>query len=480
MKPKKKSFLFHSAVYWAGKMCARSISIVLLPIYTAYIAPAEYGILSILGMVLNVFTLVFSLQLPSAIYRFWANARNLEEKSLIISSSFVVTVCFSLIFLLPFYLWTGFFASLLDVKNINLVRLVLFEVQIGLVYGIFMADLRIHDESRLFASIEIFENFSIGALSIFFVVIQGWGITGMIIAQVIVFLVVTVCCAPRFFKRITFRVDIQIIKQMLGFALPLIPAAAAMAAIHTSDRIFIQQMMGNDAVGIYSIGYKFGMLVSFLITGPFLLIWEPKSFEIAQEKSNAEKYGEIFTFLVIAASFVAVLLTGMSREIIYFMVDDAYSTASQLIPWIAWSYVFFAMAMVVRVGLLVVNKTILSTWIVVLVFLINVAGNLLLIPIYGAKGAAISTLLSFVIYFWVNLICSHRYIPIKFEVKKISILCILVLVSTIIMTQVIVENIILSVCLKSLVAFCLCSSFLFFGFFEKLKLPNRLKNIFCR
>lgn len=480
MKSLPKSFLFHSLVYWAGKMFARSISIILLPIITIHIGPSEYGVLSILGIMMDVFMLVLCLQLPSAIYRFWANAKTNEEKSIIMSSSLVVTVCFPLVCLLPFYLWAEPFAYLIDIKHVNLFRLVLFEVQVGLILAIFLTDMRIHDESRLYASIEIFQNLAIGAFTIFFVVYMGWGITGMIIAQTLVFSLITICCAPRFFRRVTTRVDVELMKQMIGFAIPLIPAAVAMAAVHTSDRIFIQQIIDNAAAGIYAIGYKFGMLVSFLITGPFLLIWEPKSFEIAQEEGSAEKYGEIFTLLVVGVSFVAVLLTGMSQEIIFFMVDEEYNAAYKVIPWIAWSYVFFAMAMVVRVGLLVGKKTLLSAWIVFFVFLVNVVGNLVMIPINGVVGAAMSTLLAFVVYFVVNLICSHRYIPIKFELKKILILCVLVFGATLIMGQITVESIMFSTCCKSVVALCLLCSFFLFGFFEKFKLQAKARAIFLR
>ena len=96
MKSPPRSLLFHGLVYWGGKMLSRSISIILLPIFTAYIVPSEYGVLSVLGMVMDILMLVLCLQLPSAIYRFSAKAKTNEEKTSIMGTSFVATVCFLL------------------------------------------------------------------------------------------------------------------------------------------------------------------------------------------------------------------------------------------------------------------------------------------------------------------------------------------------------------------------------------------------
>lgn len=478
---KKKSFLYHSAVYWAGKMLGRSISIVLLPIYTAYIAPAEYGVLSIFGIIINVLTLILSIQLPTAIFRYWSRTENIKEKESIVSSSLIMTIVFPAVVLLPLYVWARPFSGLLGVPDhVELLRLVFFEIQLALVLAVFLADIRIRDESSLYALIEIFQNFSIGAVSIFFIVYFGWGIAGMIRAQVFVFLVITIYCAPRFFKRVKIRFDPILLKKMIKFSFPLIPAAAAMAAVHTSDRIFIQKMLGSTETGVYAVGYKFGMLVSTLVTGPFLLIWQPKSFEIAHDKKAAEKYGEIFTYIVVAASFVAISLSTLSYEIVTAMVDEKYMQAYTVIPWVAWAYVFFGMAMVARVGLLVEKKTVLSAWLVGLVFLLNMIGNFVLIPTIGMNGAAVSTLFSFIVYYAVNAIFSHQFIPIKYEVKKLFILSSIMLCASFIMTLIPVDHIVLSLVSKTLLLLLILVFLFLMGFFAKLELSARLRSYFLK
>jgi len=476
-KPEKRSFLYHSAVYWTGKMLARSISIILLPIYTAYLVPAEYGILSIFGIIIDVFMLVFSLQLPTAIYRYWAKAESEKERQLIIGTSFLVTIFVAFFLMLPIYFWAAPIACFLDIEPYtNLLRLVLFEIQIALILSIFYVDMRIRDESKLYSALEIIASLAIGVLSVFFVVYMSWGVAGMISAQVLIFLFIAVCCAPRFFRRLTLRIDLSLIRKMIGFALPLIPAAVAMAAVHTSDRLFIQKMLGAADTGIYAIGYKFGMLVSILVVGPFLLIWEPKSFEIAREENAVERYAEVFTYLTVTVSFVAVALTGLSREIVMIMVDEKYWNAYRVIPWVAWSYVFFAMSMVARVGLLVEKKTMVSAWIVLLIFFINITGNFLLISRLGILGAAISTLFSFVMYFIVNLLYSYEYIPIKFELKKLVYLFVIIIFFSIIMNSIHIDNAYLSISLKLLVLSFMPGILFFLGFFTQLELGQRIRS----
>lgn len=264
---------------------------------------------------------------------------------------------------------------------------------------------------------------------------------------------------------------------MLRFALPLVPSAVAMSAVHSADRFFVQHFAGLEATGLYAIGYKFGTLVSILVTGPFFLIWEPKRFAIAKEEDAAEQYGRIFTYLLVLTSFVALALSGMSREIVQLLTAREYWSAYSLVPIVAWSYVFFGLSSVVSVGLFVHNKTMTQAWLVFFCFSANMLGNWWLIPLYGTHGAALATLFSFVLLFGLNIFFSHNFISISFEWKKIVILSFLITLTYGIMILFFFESIYISIVVKSVIMMIFLLILFFIGFFKELNLIEKFNLI---
>lgn len=248
-----------------------------------------------------------------------------------------------------------------------------------------------------------------------------------------------------------------------------------MSALHTSDRFFIQHLSGMEATGIYAIGYKFGLLVNILVTGPFLLIWEPRRFIIAQSEDAPELLGQVFTYLAVAVVAVAVTLSIASKEIVQLLTDRAYWDAAEIIPFVAWGYVFFTLTSVVNIGLFARKKTALFSGITLFSFVVNMLVNYILIPEIGIYGAAISTLISFVIFFACNWYFSSSYVKVKIEWKKLSLLAVVALLSYIFAYFISIDHLLISLCLKlSIIGgmFCLTVPL---GFYPKFRIREQLK-----
>lgn len=472
----KKSFFHHALIYWLGRMAARSLSIILLPIYTVYLSPADYGELSILGIIMDVAALVLSFQLPVAIYRFWAREETEQGRHRVLGSVMLVTLIAPTLFLLPIYIRADYFASLAGIQsNANLLRLVLVEGQLGMILAVVMAEMRVRDQSQRFSLWEISQVVGMGLASVVLVAWCGWGVWGMFIGQGVIFLIMAIYLFPQFLQRVGLCFDLDLVKKMFHFALPLVPSAVAMSAVHSADRFFVQHLVGLEATGLYAIAYKFGTLVSILVTGPFFLIWEPKRFAIAKEEKADEKYGQIFTYLLVLTSFVALVLTGLSKELVQLLTAKEYWSAYSLVPLVAWSYVFFGLSSVVSVGLYVHKKTMTQAWLVLLTFIVNMLGNVLLIPQYGSHGAALSTLFSFILLFILNLFFSQRFIAIAFEWRKIFLLIMLVLLAWGGMTLFITESFYLGIVVKGGILIFFLTALLWFGFFAEFRFPERIR-----
>ncbi|MBU1640692.1 MAG: oligosaccharide flippase family protein [Proteobacteria bacterium] len=471
---REKSFFHHAMIYWLGRMAARSLQILLLPIYTVYLAPADYGKLSIFAIIMDVAVLIMGLQLPVTVYKFWASEKNKVSERLVLSSAMLLTLVVPSVLFLPLYLQASFFTGLLDMHgDANLLRLVLAEGQLSLIVTIVMTEMRVRDQSRRFALWEVCQRLGVGLLSILLVAGLGWGIWGMFVAQTSIFFVITLFLLPPFVKRIGLSVDWGLIKKMLAYSLPLVPAAVTMVALHSADRFFLQHMVGLEETGLYAIGYKFGMLVSILVSGPFMLIWEPKRFVIAKQENAAQRYGQMFTFLLVAASSVALAIGGMAKEIVHILTAREYWSAYSLVALVAWGYVLFALCSVVNVGLFVHHKTGIFSVLVGLTFLCNVWGNIMLIPAYGAHGAAVSTLISFGLFFLLNVVVARRSIAIAFEWRRILQLMVVGGAAATIMFFLDTGYLISDVAGKVLVMVCFLGVLTALGFFPQFRLAQR-------
>ncbi len=419
---KTARFIKDSFIYWLGRMGARAVSFLLLPIYTAYIVPTEWGILNLLMISGDLAVLLVLCQIPAAMYRFWVSAQNEDDKERLSGLGLVFPTLFSCLIFAPLYVFADSCASFMGIDGYgDYIRILLFTEQLAILLGVMQAEMRLRNEATLFAMLEIGQNFGSAALNIFFVVVFGWGIWGILLGQMLTFAVIVALLLPRFLRRARLNLDFRLLRSLLLFSSPLVPSALAMAAVHNIDRYFLQFMLGPETVGLYSIGYKFGTLVNMLILGPFLLIWEPKSYEIAQEQNASAKLGKVFTYLYALLLFMAVGLAGTAREMVTIMTAEKYHAAWPIVSLVAFSYVCFGMDSIVRVGLLLHKKTRVILLVVLAACAINIAGNRILIPVMGMRGAAWSTLGTFGFLVVMDALLACRYLPVSFEWKKITL-----------------------------------------------------------
>jgi O-antigen/teichoic acid export membrane protein len=412
-------------------MGSRAVSFILIPVYTAYILPSEWGSLSLLMISGDLFVLFSGCQLSSALYKFWDDSKGEQSRKRLTGAVFIVSILFPLLTSIPVFYYANYLASLAGIEgHADYVRILLLTELLAIILSVIQAEMRLRNEAKRYAFYDIFYNFITATINIFLVVALGWSIWGILVGQLIGFLLVVLLVAPRFFRRIIFSYDIDIFKKLYKFSIPLIPAAVAMASVHNIDRYFVQFFQGSSEVGIYAIGYKFGTIVSILVTGPFLLIWEPKSYEIANSPDGANKVGRIFLWYFAISAFVVSGLLCFSKEIITIMAADEYFDAWKVIPLVAISYLFFGMDSIVRIGLLVKSKTNVILNVVIVAFLLNLTFNYYFVPVFGMVGAAMSTIASFALLFILDLYFSSKIFKINWpfsDILKIIIALITVL-----------------------------------------------------
>jgi O-antigen/teichoic acid export membrane protein len=249
---------------------------------------------------------------------------------------------------------------------------------------------------------------------------MGWGLWGVLISPAITFVVLAIFLLKRTFSEVGFSFSLGITKQILKFTIPLIPASLGMFVLHFSNRYFVKHFCSLSDVGIYSLGFKFGFILSVMVIHPFNLIWQTYMYEIAKKPNAGEIYGRVLTYFTFALILSGIIVSVPIQEVIRIIAAPPFYGAFTVVPLIASAYILSGINLIFQTGLFISGKT---HWIGLITFscaVVNLIGNFFLISSLGIMGAALSTFVSFLFMAGGTFYISYRAYPIEIEYLRIS------------------------------------------------------------
>lgn len=417
MSSQVKSIFKHSSVYSLGNILGKVVSFIMLPIYTHYLTPSDYGVIELLTLSVSLITMLISLRLTSALPRFYYGMEEGKRKTLV-STMLICSLALSALF--AFVLFQGrFLISEIVFKTPDkgaYFGLVFVSMVFEIASQIAFTYLRVLERSGLFVLLSILQLFLGLSFNILFVVWFKYEIFGvlysMVLSNGLIFLVLQAFA----FSRVGFRIDRGMLRQILSYSLPLLPASAAVFVLNMGDRFLLSRFVDTAEIGVYSLGYKFGVLLGVFVGGPFLQAWEPKRVQLYEHDPDAKKifstmFVYVFTLLVFGALGISVFI----REIVAVMAAPSYFRAGAITPFVVFGYVFYTIFYVLDVGIMVSKTTYWYSVCNLSAAAVNVGLNLILIPRYGIQGAAIATAASFMVLPVMGYFISQRYYPMRYE-----------------------------------------------------------------
>lgn len=403
----------NTAIIFIGKFCTQFISFLLVPIYTNFLNPNDYGYIDLLQTYISLIVPILILRFDSAIFRFLIDVRNdSKEIKRIISNTTILLliqiVIFSIIFLICIKFLNIKYASAIF---INVIFMAMSSFLLQAVRG--MGDNLGYSISSIMAgSITIL-------LNILFIVVLKLDGSSILIASAIsnalcsIFLIFR----KKIYKFINLRqVDKNKMKEMLTYSLPMIPDGLSWWVVNVSDRTIISFMINSAANGIYAVSSKFSNILSSLFQ-IFNMSWQ----ESASLHINDEDREKFFTSILnrvyrIFFSICIIILAGIPF-LFDFVIGKKFSLAYLYIPPLLLGNLYNAIANVIG-GIYIAKKqtnTVART--TVLAASINILINLIMIKKWGVFAAAISTLISYIILTIYRYIDIRKYIKIKLEYK---------------------------------------------------------------
>jgi O-antigen/teichoic acid export membrane protein len=389
----------HTLVYAAGILLSKAIAFVMLPIYTRYLTPSDYGVMELIEMTLDVIAILAGARIAVGIFRYYHKAANEAEREAVISTALMVLAgsyaCIGLI--------TFFAANLLSqlvfqtAEHAPLIRLAAGSLACSSLTIAPLTYIRVRERSTLFVLAQLAQVCLQLGLNLLLLVHYGLGIRAVFISGLVTKLVIGSLLAGYLLSQVGLRFSRASTRDLLRYGIPLIGTEIATFVATFGDRYFLQAAADTATVGLYALAYQFGFLVAAIGYLPFEMIWEPVRFSVAKRPDRHALYARAFVYLNLMLVTVALAITLFVDDLLRVMTTPAFYPAASYVPVIVIAYVLQGWVGLQDVGIHIRERTefiTLANWAAALTALVGYA---LFIPRYLAMGAAVVTVVAFAV-----------------------------------------------------------------------------------
>ena len=409
--------LLDSFIYGSGNALGQVISLLLLPLYTKYLTPGDYGILSMLALVPAVFLTLAAAGMKTALFREFYRLDDPERRGKVlgtalatISGTAAVLLAIGVLLAEPLAAWL-----LKDASVAPIVRLSLLASMIGAVGEVPRGLLQATRRVKTTTIINVLMLLITIACTIYFVVALQWGVMGVIYGRLIGQGVSTASSFGFTFRNFSWTFDISLWKKMSSFALPYLPHRLLAMAMDNMDDFLVIYLLGKEQAGLYYVAIRIAAPIG-IASAALEQAWAPYKYKVYAEDANpASFFRSAFTYLSSANLYLWLGISVWGPELVRSMTDPKFHPAANLIWAVALIRTCRSFCPLLATGVELGES---SRWVPLtsLAGLITVAlGCFLLMPILGPIGAALSASLAWLAMGAGYYIISQRQVKIKYD-----------------------------------------------------------------
>ena len=423
-----KLFLENILVYGLGGVISKAVPLLMLPIITRLMPDTFYfGLNDISTTIVSFGSAIAVLGMYDAMFRLFFDREDEDYRKMICSTTLAFTMGLSiLVFCILIFFketWAQIFFA--DRKYTNLLVLSAMSILIGATNSIVSAPTRMRNQRKVFLVTNTLSPIISYAISIPLLV-KGMYIVALPLAAVISALTIEIIFAVLNHGWFSIkRIDCSYLRPLLAIAIPLFPNFLVYWVFNSCDRLMISQMLGMDYNGIYAIGGKVGQ-VSQLIYTAFAGGWQFFAFSTMKDKDQVDMTSHIFEYLAAIAFGAGILMAACSKTIFRILFTGDYVQGYTVAPYLFLAPLMLMLFQVIVNQFIVIKKTWYNLLALVVGALVNVVLNYILIPLIGIEGAAIGTLVGYIVSIVITATILIRMgllrISYKFYVLSLSLL----------------------------------------------------------
>ena len=330
----------HSAIYGLGGLVSRFVALLLLPLYTRYLTPADYGAVETLVALAAVLATILRLGIASAFFRFYFDSTDTAHRLRVVRTSFWFTMTMSTLGLVAGLALAGQISEWLfdSDSRATLVRMAFVLLWAQMNFEQITALFRVEERAVAFTVATLANLVITVAATVVFVVVLDWGATGVIAGNFTGTLIVYAALLVYRHEQLGLTLDRPLLREMNRFGLPLVPSMLALWTLNFGDRFFILKLADASEVGVYSIGSRIASAMVLLLTA-FRAAWPAFAFSIEDDERARRAYSYVLTYLLFVASWAALALGLLAPWIVEWLTTPAFYDASDVVALLAFGAV---------------------------------------------------------------------------------------------------------------------------------------------
>lgn len=413
-----------------GTVLGLVIGLLTTPIITRLVEPEEYGKLSIFNLYLSIAIMVLCLGLDQSLLRFYYKKNDIEYKRKLFTKCFFIPFVLVIVSCVLFYFGNSFFNNKFEFSNIIFVFL------LGVVFEFINRFstllLRLENHSLSYSIAGIINKIVYVLCAIAFIKLSGD--TSFKFLAISLILGIAASCIfgiiinHKIWKPFFGSGECQIkISDLLKFGLPFILVSGLEVLFASIDKLCLRYLCDYETVGIYSSALSLIRLFN-VVQASFNTVWAPVSVKHYENNPTDTHFYSLCNQAITVVMFLFGFLIIGSKDLLVFLLGEKYRAAAIILPFLCFHPIMYTISETTVTGVVVSKKSYLQIIVVCISCIVNFVGNIVLIPRLGARGAAISTGASYIVFYLIRTIFGKKYFnfdnaPFKFWMCTLMFVC---------------------------------------------------------
>jgi len=413
-------------VYGLGGIASRAVGLLLLPVLTRYLTPADYGIAALLDLLVTSACAIFALGFGSSMTLSFFDRRDRDWQLANVGTALIVLLGSAA---LLFGAGTAFAGPLgqLVLGRTDRPHLLLLALALGSLTVLTVPlslGLQLEERARRLVALNLFSTVATAGLSLLFVVPLGRGVAGLFEGRVVAQAITLAAFALQYPLAGLVKYDRRIARELLRLGLPMVPAFAATFVLLQGNRYVLSLFRDMDTVGIYSVGTSLGFAVGLAVSA-FSTAWTPFFMSFSDRREEArELFARVTTYFALGFGVLLVIVFAAARPVVMVMTRPAFHGAYVVVGLAAAAQVFlgaFNLFLPQASFAREIPWTAAVQWVAAL---LSIGFNVLLIPRLGLFGAGIALalgplLMVVLLHAW-NRSRGVRYLDVPYEWGRVG------------------------------------------------------------
>lgn len=419
------SLLKHFTIIGGGTFLNLLIGLLTTPIITRIVYPGEYGQWSLFTMYANIGLMIFCMGLDQSLVRFFYKDDSEKYRRDLIYTCWRLPFAVALIsgLLISILVYTGVFKF----EFSNQIVVILCIHMVILIFNRFgQLVLRVSYKSGIYSITTILQKIVYVVL-----VLVGVNLVGqqylliMVISTVVSYAIPAIVAiySQRKLWKPQLPIDTEKIntREIVTYGLPFILSLGITTVFQSIDKMSLNYFCSYSEVGIYSSAMTLVHIFAILQT-TFNTLWTPMATEHYEkdpsEKSFYQKGNQYITILMFALGLSLIFV----KDIFSLLLGSKYREAAFILPFLIFNPIMYTISESTCMGIGFAKKTKMNIVVAVVSCVTNIIGNTLLVPLYGGRGAAISTGISYIVFWLMRTVISNQYYYVNYKLDRFAVI----------------------------------------------------------